>query len=60
MLLDGISTPQDLKKLKIEELPKLAAEIRQTLAAADATGDGQWASAQIKDMMKENRLLIKF
>ena len=31
MLIDKIDSPKDLKKLKIEELPLLASEIREGL-----------------------------
>ncbi|MDO8661620.1 MAG: 1-deoxy-D-xylulose-5-phosphate synthase [Candidatus Omnitrophota bacterium] len=45
MLLDGINSPQDLKKLKVEELPKLAAEIRQRMTEVVAVNGGHLASS---------------
>ncbi|MDD2679186.1 MAG: 1-deoxy-D-xylulose-5-phosphate synthase [Candidatus Omnitrophica bacterium] len=45
MLLDGINSPQDLKKLKIEELPRLAVEIRQRMTEVVAVRGGHLASS---------------
>jgi len=45
MLLDGINSPQDLKKLKIEELPKLALEVRQRMTEVVAVNGGHLASS---------------
>ncbi len=45
MLLDGINSPQDLKKLKPEELPKLALEIRQRMTEVVAANGGHLASS---------------
>ncbi|MFA5724750.1 MAG: 1-deoxy-D-xylulose-5-phosphate synthase [Candidatus Omnitrophota bacterium] len=45
MLLDGINSPQDLKKLKIEELPALAAEIRQRMTEVVAVRGGHLGSS---------------
>ena len=45
MFLDGINSPQDLKKLKIEELPRLAAEIRQRMTEVVASSGGHLASS---------------
>ncbi len=45
MLLDAINSPQDLKKLKIEELPLLAAEIRQRMTEVVASNGGHLASS---------------
>ena len=45
MLLDGINVPQDLKKLKIEELAKLASEIRQRMTEVVAANGGHLASS---------------
>ncbi len=45
MLLDGINSPQDLRKLKIEELPKLAAQIRQRMTEVVAANGGHLASS---------------
>lgn len=43
-LLDGINGPQDLKKLKREELPALAVEIRDTLLATISKTGGHLGS----------------
>ncbi|MFA5177406.1 MAG: 1-deoxy-D-xylulose-5-phosphate synthase [Candidatus Omnitrophota bacterium] len=45
MLLDGINSPQDLKKLKIEELPRLAAEIRQRMTEVVSVRGGHLGSS---------------
>ena len=45
MLLDGINSPQDLKKLKLEELPKLAQEVRQRITEVVADNGGHLASS---------------
>jgi 1-deoxy-D-xylulose-5-phosphate synthase len=45
MILDGINSPQDLKKLKIDELGKLAAEIRQRMTEVVASNGGHLASS---------------
>jgi len=45
MLLDGINSPLDLKKLKIEELPKLALEVRQRMVEVVAARGGHLASS---------------
>lgn len=45
MLLDGINSPQDLRKLKPEELPKLASEIRQRMTEVVASSGGHLASS---------------
>ncbi|MCX5701328.1 MAG: 1-deoxy-D-xylulose-5-phosphate synthase [Candidatus Omnitrophica bacterium] len=45
MLLDGINSPQDLRKLKIEELPALATEIRQRMTEVVAVSGGHLASS---------------
>ena len=45
MLLDGINSPQDLRKLKLEELPKLAVEIRQRMTEVVAANGGHLASS---------------
>ena len=38
-LLDQVQTPEDLRKLEIEQLPQLAAELRQeTIDAVAVTG----------------------
>ena len=43
-LLDGINGPQDLKKLKKEDLPALAAEIRETLLSTISKTGGHLGS----------------
>jgi len=45
MLLDAINSPQDLKKLKIEELPTLALEVRQRMTEVVAANGGHLASS---------------
>jgi len=45
MLLDRINSPQDLKQLKPEELPKLAAQIRQRMTEVVAANGGHLASS---------------
>ena len=45
MFLEGISSPQDLKKLKLEELPRLASEIRQRMTEVVAVNGGHLASS---------------
>ena len=45
MLLDGINSPQELKKLKMEELPRLASEIRQRMTEVVAASGGHLASS---------------
>ena len=42
--LDGINGPQDLKKLKKEDLPVLAEEIRDTLLATISKTGGHLGS----------------
>jgi len=44
MLLENINSPADLKKLKAEQLPELAAEIRQFLLETVSTTGGHLAS----------------
>ena len=45
MLLDTIQSPQDLKKLSPEELPKLAGEIRQRIIEVVSQSGGHLASS---------------
>jgi 1-deoxy-D-xylulose-5-phosphate synthase len=45
MLLDRINSPQDLQKLKIAELPALAAEIRQRMTEVVAARGGHLGSS---------------
>jgi len=45
MLLDTINNPQDLKKLKIDELPRLASEIRQRMTEVVSANGGHLASS---------------
>ena len=45
MLLDGVNSPQDLKKLKMEDLPKLAVEIRQRMTEVVSVSGGHLASS---------------
>ncbi|MCJ7508925.1 MAG: 1-deoxy-D-xylulose-5-phosphate synthase, partial [candidate division Zixibacteria bacterium] len=43
-LLDSINSPQDLKKIPLEELPKLAAEIREEIITVVSKNGGHLAS----------------
>ena len=43
-LLDSIEYPEDLKKLKLEELPKLAAEIRELIVNVVSKNPGHLSS----------------
>ncbi|MCM8781125.1 MAG: hypothetical protein NC908_04305, partial [Candidatus Omnitrophica bacterium] len=45
MLLEYISSPQDLKKLSIEQLPQLAEEIRQRIIQVVSCTGGHLASS---------------
>lgn len=45
MLLENINSPQDLKKLNIEQLPVLAAEIRQRIIEVISSRGGHLASS---------------
>ena len=45
MLLDKISSPQDLKKLNLEQLPQLAGEIRQRIIEVVSCTGGHLASS---------------
>ncbi len=45
MLLENISSPQDLKKLTLEQLPQLAWEIRQSIIEAVSSSGGHLASS---------------
>jgi len=45
MLLDTINSPQDLKKLALEQLPELAAEIRQRIIEVVSHTGGHLASS---------------
>ena len=45
MFLERISSPEDLRKLKIEELPKLASEIRQLMVEVTSLNGGHLASS---------------
>jgi 1-deoxy-D-xylulose-5-phosphate synthase len=45
MLLDSISSPQDLKKLGLEQLPPLAAQIRQKMLEVISASGGHLASS---------------
>jgi len=45
MLLEGINSPADLRKLKIEDLPQLALEIRQRMTEVVAANGGHLASS---------------
>jgi len=45
MLLDRISSPQDLKKLNLEQLPELAGEIRQRIIEVVSSTGGHLASS---------------
>ncbi|MFA5096587.1 MAG: 1-deoxy-D-xylulose-5-phosphate synthase N-terminal domain-containing protein, partial [Candidatus Omnitrophota bacterium] len=45
MLLQGINSPLDLRRLKAEELPRLAAEIRQRVTEVVAANGGHLASS---------------
>ena len=45
MILDGISSPLDIKKLKIEELANLASEVRQRMVEVVAVNGGHLASS---------------
>jgi 1-deoxy-D-xylulose-5-phosphate synthase len=45
MLLERILAPQDLKKLSVEELPKLAQEIRQEITQVVSANGGHLASS---------------
>lgn len=45
MLLDHINSPQDLKKLRIEQLPELAGEIRQRIIEVISSSGGHLASS---------------
>lgn len=45
MLLDAINSPQDLRKLKTGELPKLAAQVRQRMTEVVASRGGHLASS---------------
>ncbi|MFH0854934.1 MAG: 1-deoxy-D-xylulose-5-phosphate synthase [Candidatus Omnitrophota bacterium] len=44
-MLEGIDSPQGLKKLKLEELPLLASEIRQRITEVVAVNGGHLASS---------------
>jgi len=43
MLLDSINSPSDLKKLSLEELPKLTEEIRQKITEVVSVTGGHLA-----------------
>ena len=45
MLLDSINSPSDLKKLSLEELPKLTEEIRQKITEVVSVTGGHLASS---------------
>jgi len=45
MLLDNINSPQDLKKLTLEQLPELATEIRQRIIEVVSSSGGHLASS---------------
>jgi len=45
MLLDKVHGPDDLKKIAVEDLPRLAAEIREVILAAVARQGGHLASS---------------
>ncbi len=45
MLLDSVNSPQDLKKLSIEQLPVLASEIRQRMVEVVSRTGGHLASS---------------
>ncbi len=45
MLLDAISSPKDLKKLSLEQLPQLAGEIRQRIVEVVSATGGHLASS---------------
>lgn len=45
MLLEKIRKPQDLKKIRVEDLPRLATEIRETILKAVARSGGHLASS---------------
>ena len=40
-LLEKINSPKDLKKIPLEQLPKLAQEIRDKLRSEELSGDAQ-------------------
>ena len=43
-LLDCIESPEDLKKLKLDDLPKLAAEIRELIVEVVSKNPGHLSS----------------
>jgi len=45
MLLEEINSPSDLRKLKIEELPQIAVQIRQKMTEVVSTNGGHLASS---------------